>query len=316
MKQSIIYLLFVLTCTHFASANGVVVNAQLDSTSFVMGDQVNVQIQISKPVNEVLQLPQFADTIVQGVDIVYVSRIDTVLTNTTQQLTYHICITSFEPGNYRIPALYFSTESQTYQTSALPFEVRALNVNPDTDTLSDIKSIMEVPFSWKMLFMWVGIALLVLALVAGIVFVLVKYVFKKKIPVLQTVKEVHIPPHIVAIEKLNKIKEEKLGQTDNVKEYYSQLSDVLREYLEARFQISAPEMTTDEIMQMVVHTPDLLVVKDTLHTLLHLSDVVKFAKYIPLQSDNDVSMVNSYFIVEKTKEEIEPVVHNETKKVE
>ena len=91
---------------------------------------------------------------------------------------------------------------------------------------------------------------------------------------------------------------------------------MLREYLEARFQISAPEMTTDEIMQMVVHTPDLLVVKDTLHTLLHLSDVVKFAKYIPLQSDNDVSMVNSYFIVEKTKEEIEPVVNSETKKVE
>jgi len=87
---------------------------------------------------------------------------------------------------------------------------------------------------------------------------------------------------------------------------------VIRVYLERRFDIPALEMTTHELVKLISTNPETLPIKDTLSELLHLSDIVKFAKYIPLNSDNDLSLIHSYFIIDKTK--IEPITEPTSEK--
>ena len=135
--------------------------------------------------------------------------------------------------------------------------------------------------------------------------------FQEKIPLVKSKEEI-IPPHIIAIQELDKIKAEKLWQQGKVKEYYSAITDVIRVYLERRFDIPALEMTTHELVKLISTNPETLPIKDTLSELLHLSDIVKFAKYIPLNSDNDLSLIHSYFIIDKTK--IEPITEPTSEK--
>ena len=87
---------------------------------------------------------------------------------------------------------------------------------------------------------------------------------------------------------------------------------MIRVYLERLFDIPALEMTTHELVKLISTNPETLPIKDTLSELLHLSDIVKFAKYIPLNSDNDLSLIHSYFIIDKTK--IEPITEPTSEK--
>lgn len=304
-------IIFFFLSVPIAYCQTVTIDAELDSSSIIIGDQAILHIQITKPVAESIVIPQFTDTLVKGIDIISITKIDTTLVDDKQNIQFSIYLTSFEPGDYIIPAIKFVGENDTYQTPLFPLLVKPFNINPDDEKLNDIKPILQMPFSWKTFFKWTAIVLLVLALVAGIVYILVKYVFKKKIPLVKSKEEI-IPPHIIAIQELDKIKAEKLWQQGKVKEYYSAITDVIRVYLERRFDIPALEMTTHELVKLISTNPETLPIKDTLSELLHLSDIVKFAKYIPLNSDNDLSLIHSYFIIDKTK--IEPITEPTSEK--
>lgn len=304
-------IIFFFLSVPIAYCQTVTIDAELDSSSIIIGDQAILHIQITKPVAESIVIPQFTDTLVKGIDIISITKIDTTLVDDKQNIQFSIYLTSFEPGDYTVPAIKFVGENDTYQTPLFPLLVKPFNINPDDEKLNDIKPILQMPFSWKTFFKWTAIVLLVLALVAGIVYILVKYVFKKKIPLVKSKEEI-IPPHIIAIQELDKIKAEKLWQQGKVKEYYSAITDVIRVYLERRFDIPALEMTTHELVKLISTNPETLPIKDTLSELLHLSDIVKFAKYIPLNSDNDLSLIHSYFIIDKTK--IEPITEPTSEK--
>ena len=304
-------IIFFFLSVPIAYCQTVTIDAELDSSSIIIGDQAILHIQITKPVAESIVIPQFTDTLVKGIDIISITKIDTTLVDDKQNIQFSIYLTSFEPGDYTIPSIKFVGENDTYQTPLFPLLVKPFNINPDDEKLNDIKPILQMPFSWKTFFKWTAIVLLVLALVAGIVYILVKYVFKKKIPLVKSKEEI-IPPHIIAIQELDKIKAEKLWQQGKVKEYYSAITDVIRVYLERRFDIPALEMTTHELVKLISTNPETLPIKDTLSELLHLSDIVKFAKYIPLNSDNDLSLIHSYFIIDKTK--IEPITEPTSEK--
>jgi hypothetical protein len=113
------------------------------------------------------------------------------------------------------------------------------------------------------------------------------------------------PAHVVALRELDRIKDEKLWQKDKTKQYYSEVTDVIRTYIEDRFEIRAMEQTTDEIMTSFRYRRDLLNEKSmgNLSQILSLADLVKFAKYHPLPDDDNLTLVNSYFFINETKKE-------------
>lgn len=313
MRRLLINFITIFVNISIVFANNISVEARIDSSSIVIGDQTAMKIRISKPTTATLLYPAFKDTITQDIEIIHPIKIDTIKHNNgNEELIFTLLLTSFEPGEYIIPPVVFSDNINKYSSLPIPLSIRPFVL--DDEELSDIKPIMTVPFDWKSFFMWFGLVLIILALVALIVYILVKYVFKKNLPIINETKSIYIPPHIIALQKLDNIKNDKIWQKGKTKDYYSQLSEVLREYLEQRFDIPALEMTTDEIIDILINFSEIKEVKPLLQEILRLSDLVKFAKHVPLPSENELSLVNSYFFVDKTK--IEPNIEDNSTKTE
>jgi hypothetical protein len=146
--------------------------------------------------------------------------------------------------------------------------------------------------------------LLFLAIIATLVYFLAFYKKGRK-PTFFKVKPDE-PAHVIALEKLESIRKEKIWSRGQIKEFHVQVTDVIREYLENRFGIQAIEMTSSEILDITSCTTG---INDTdqmkLRQILEIADAVKFAKYQALQNENDLSLRNSFEFVESTKEIID-----------
>lgn len=293
-------------------AQSFTVNSELDSASIQIGEQARLRLTVAQPTNLEVSIPILSDTITRGIEIVEVLKADTIsLGNDRIEVNYDYLITSFDSGFYFIPTYAYAAAGDTLYTQPLGLSVTTVSVNPTTDDIKDIKPIMSAPFYWSELFTWVGYGMLALLLLGVIVLLLMKFVFKKKVPFISETPEPVIPPHIVALTRLEEIKAEKVWQSGNSKAFYTELTDVLRVYLDGRFGINAMEMTSDEILALVKKEPGLNEVRAALKDLLTLADLVKFAKMIPLENENEASLLIAFDVVEKTKPIEETAVENE-----
>ena len=307
MKFRLFILFFVMV--QVAMAQPFTVNSELDSASIQIGEQARLRLTVAQPTNLEVSIPILSDTITRGIEIVEVLKADTIsLGNDRIEVNYDYLITSFDSGFYFIPTYAYAAAGDTLYTQPLGLSVTTVSVNPTTDDIKDIKPIMSAPFYWSELFTWVGYGMLALLLLGVIVLLLMKFVFKKKVPFISETPEPVIPPHIVALTRLEEIKAEKVWQSGNSKAFYTELTDVLRVYLDGRFGINAMEMTSDEILALVKKEPGLNEVRAALKDLLTLADLVKFAKMIPLENENEASLLIAFDVVEKTKPIEEPQV--------
>ncbi|MBO7159886.1 MAG: hypothetical protein J6V62_00420 [Paludibacteraceae bacterium] len=307
MKFRLFILFFVMV--QVAMAQSFTVNSELDSASIQIGEQARLRLTVAQPTNLEVSIPILSDTITRGIEIVEVLKADTIsLGNDRIEVNYDYLITSFDSGFYFIPTYAYAAAGDTLYTQPLGLSVTTVSVNPTTDDIKDIKPIMSAPFYWSELFTWVGYGMLALLLLGVIVLLLMKFVFKKKVPFISETPEPVIPPHIVALEKLEEIKVQKIWQCGDIKVFYTQVTDVLRVYLEGRFGINAMELTSDEIMALVKKEPGLNEVRAALKDLLTLADLVKFAKMVPIENQNEASLLIAFDVVEKTKPVEEPQV--------
>lgn len=164
------------------------------------------------------------------------------------------------------------------------------------ETLRDIKGPLSLS-SHRNIFL----LLVVLVLLAIAVFYFKFLSKRKKTPVIVPRK----PAHEIAYEQLEKLKAKDLIRQGKVKEFYSEVSDIIRHYLENRFLLKAPEMTTEEFL-FYVRDYSLLVSghKTLLKEFLLACDLVKFAKYLPPFEEMDAIFVSAKKLVDETKEEI------------
>ncbi|MBE9481570.1 MAG: hypothetical protein IMY69_07740, partial [Bacteroidetes bacterium] len=116
-----------------------------------------------------------------------------------------------------------------------------------------------------------------------------------------------IPPHVIALDALEKLRINKLWQSGKIKEYHTEITDIIRVYIHERFGIDAMEMTTDEILASFNKKNDEVDdgLKNKLKQTLMLADLVKFAKEKPLPLENDKSLNNSIDFVKETIRKIE-----------
>lgn len=298
MKKFCSILIFIAaTLTSFAG--NISVYGKIEPSKIIMGDQATLSFELTQDAAEKVSCPLFADTIATGVDLVEAVKPDTtVLGDGRIKINLDYIVTAFDSGFYFIPAQKFASAYDSASSKPLGLLVDKVEVEAEAE-LNPVKDIMDAPFSWSEFFYWVGIVLAVLVVVAAIVYVLMKYVFKKKVTIIPEKEEPKIPPHVIALQRLEAIKEAKTWQTD-IKGFYTQVTDVIREYIESQFSINAMELTTDQILDLVKRNPEFEQVRLMLKEMLELSDLVKFAKYIPLEDDNNRSMINAFAFVEKT----------------
>ena len=285
----------------------------LQPSQIQIGEQARLCISVAQDAKESVSMPLLSDTITAGVEIIERLQADTVsLGNNRIEVKQEYIVTSFDSGFYFIPSYTFAVQTDSVQTSPVGLSVTTVPVNAQTDDIKTIKPIMDAPLLWSEIFTWVGYGLLALLLIGVIVIVLLKYVFNKKVPFIQAEEQEVIPPHVLALSKLEAIKAEKSWQSGNIKAFYTEVTDVLRVYIEGRFQINAMELTSDEILALVKKVPEMDEVRQQLKELLTLADYVKFAKMVPLENENEQSLLTAFEVVETTKPVTDSPTHQIT----
>lgn len=318
LKTVILLLLWVTSITGAYGQTEVNVSASLDSSRIFIGGQIDLTLHVSKPNGLSVKFPQLKDTIVKSIEVIEQGKIDTISSvNGRIEMIQKIRITSFDSGLHYIPPIQFevwsSVSKSLVQTNELglnvinPFEV----VDPKKG-FYDIKPVINTPLIFAEILPYL---LWTLAIIT--VFVLLGYLYfkyrKDKTPLTSIFKNEVTPlePHVKALMELERIKEQKIWQQNQEKRYYSELTDTLRIYIEERYLIPAMESTTDELIH-VMNKGKIAekTVIENLKSILQLSDLVKFAKYIPLPEENDKNLSAAFEFVKTT----EPIAVVETEK--
>lgn len=290
-----------------AQAQSVTVDASIDSLQILIGEQAHVRLEVSLDAGKGVRFPVITDTLVRGVEVLDVARPDTQLINDGRRMliTQKYTITSFDSALYFLPPLEVTVDGQPYRSKALALKVYSIPVDTlHPDQFFGPKTVMDPPFAWEDWYMFIACVLLLAPfLLLGIYFV--KRIQDNK-PIIRKVKvEPKLPPHQVAMQEIERIKQEKVWQKGQPKEYYTELTDAIRTYIKERFHFNALEMTSDEIIQKLLGTNDKEAIAD-LRELFRTADLVKFAKHNPLMNENDANLLSAIDFINETKEKEDP----------
>lgn len=294
-------LLIVLSVVSAVSQN-VVLNAEIDTFQMMIGEQTRIKLELSVDTGYKVVLPELEKEIVSGIEILEKKRDMKSLNGNRRNLyTDEYLITSFDSTLYNIPPFKVLVDSSEYLSNSLALAVYTMPI--DTANLQNIcgpKDVWDVDLTWEEYRDSVHLGVIMLFLALALAWVVVRFVKNK--PIIRIVKiKPKEPSHLVALNKIDEIKNDETWRADeNVKEYYTRLTDALREYMFARFGFNATEMTTSEILDYlrgIDNKENIAELKEILET----ADLVKFAKLHPTANENNRNMENAIEYVNVTK---------------
>ena len=298
MKRLSIFILVILWVVP-VNAQEVRARARADSTHYLVGDWILVHIDLTHPPGTTFQ-PIVGDTL-GNFSVVERQPLDHV--SDTETRTAFV-VSYYDSGNVVLPPMQFlyasvgDTTSRVVATNPLNFIVSTVAVDTSKE-IKDIKPPVSISLTVAEIATYAGI---ILALLCAAYF---GYRYWKKKQEKRPIPQPYVPPpkaaHVIAFEKLGRLKDKKLWQQGLIKEYYSETTDIIREYIEQRFKVRALEQTTDEILEAmsVYNLPD--GVTPSLESMLREADMVKFAKFQPSVPEHEELMTLAHSFVEKTK---------------
>ncbi len=307
MRSFRIYLAIVMCSLVGGSyAQEVGVMAKLDTNAMLIGDHVLMTLKFTGPAKTQVLWPFLPDTILGHITIIGRGKIDTAYTTDKKQvtLTQKVNVTCFDSGFYTIPSIPFAyrilpdTSKLTATTTMLMLAVHTVKV----DTTQSIKPIigpLKIPITFTEMLPWI----LGAVAVAILVFTGIWYYRKRKKqePVFKLKPKVVVPPYERALQEFEKLRQKKLWQNGKVKEYHSELTEILRRYIEDRFMVPALEQTSSEIYESLLNQAECpRPSADKLNRLLVLADMVKFAKALPVATENDMCLTEGVEFVRST----------------
>lgn len=277
------------------------ITAEPDTNIILIGQQVKVSVSITAADQDFVSFPILTDSLGSGLEIVKQTEWDTISKNGNYTFNKVVNITSWDSGYYAVPPIPTVINNDTFMSN--PFLIGVATVPLDTtNAIADIKGIATDPLTWKdyldaygkyLLWVWLVAAIL------GLTIYLTQRFKKKPAPIVEIKPE--IPAHVIAFGRLKQLEDEQLWQNNQIKKYHVGLSEIVREYIENRFNIPALEQTTEEIMHSLRLSELSEEQKRTTRKLLMLTDLVKFAKESPLASENEQVLKDAYNLVESTK---------------
>jgi hypothetical protein len=302
------------------TANGQIVpEARLDTDAMLIGDHVGMTMKVSIPAGTQVAWPAIPDTILDNLRVIRRSAIDSTTSKDkkTLTLTQTLVLTSFDSGIYTIPPILFrfrkppDTTVMNAETRYMELAVHTVAVDT-TKAIKPIKGPMKAPWTFRDIFPWVLAAILAGLLVWFTVYYIRKR--RKAEPLIRLKPRVQLLPHEIALTELEKLRIKKLWQEGKVKEYHSELTDIIRKYLEGRFRFNALESTTGEIMDELGRFREVVGEQnEKLREMLSLADLVKFAKAQPLPEENERGLEDAILFVRETmvRPEPEPITKTE-----
>ena len=291
--RKLFFILFILTVSLFCSGQKAIIT--LDTNAILIGEQIIFKIECVD-IDKTINWPLFNDTIVDGIEIISKSEIDTISNSSTDKKTYSFSqeylITSWDSGAYYIAPIKLNS---SLSTEGLLLNVMSVSTDQNSE-IKDIKEPFDAEYEFKDFLKWIILLLTIIL----IVYILKKYVFNKKEKVEKKIIKKIVPAHITALKELNNIEKKELWQSGKIKQYHSGISEILRKYMEHRFKFIALELTTDEILSNIENT----ISREEhieLKQVLQRADLAKFAKSKPNEEENKQSMELAKRFVDKTK---------------
>lgn len=258
--------------------------------SVLIADQVRYGFRLDAlPDGSGLKLPKWKEDNADSLMVVRTWQLDTVAVKKKAGMTdieASVILAAFEEGIYQLPDIPVVRELPDGQVDTLLFkglklDVRTMPVDTATFKPHDIKGQIRYPVTFKEIAFYAGIVLIAAGIIALIVWLIVRR--RRR---LSGEGEVKDPPYIVALRKLDRYRGNRLWAPDKQKQFYSGVTDVLREYIAGRFGVGAMEMTTAEIFEGLKDSgiaPELM---DETKNLFLTSDLVKFAKMTVSDEEN------------------------------
>jgi hypothetical protein len=284
MKKNILILLLLATFCTTISAQDSVLSPQtiryqfhLDSTTIMLGDQTVLTIE---PTTIYPTLEDLTNN-----DIVAVNQ----WTDSTNG-NFCTALTSFEVGEHW---LHIGLDSVLLTVQDVP------NVDTTNTNIHDIANILRQPYTFGEIAKVVGIVLGILALIAAIIFIVIR--LKRHKPLISIPQAPPLPADVRALDALEDLRQQQLWQQGRVKEYHTQLTDIVRNYLEETYSIPSTEMTSDQTLdafrscRAYAEEPASL-----LQQMLQTADMVKFAKSQPQPYQHDLSMTQAVNFIKLT----------------
>ena len=278
MKRAI-YLLLILFCsTVFAQQKRVV--TAIDTTKNKIGAEFKLTVKTDVDTLSKVVFPGLKN--IGALEVIKSYPIDTVRKNDRYELIKKYGLTQFDSGSYSIPSIKIMINSKPYYSDSIRVDVANVQVDTLKQKMYDIKDITAAasPMGnwWKYLLVF-----LLLVGIGALVYYIVKKRQQKKIE-----EEVYKTPIEKATSLLNNLEQKELWQKGEVKSYYSELTDIARNYIEEAIEIPAMESTTAELIaglraaslkKKMTLTPETI---ENLERVLKQADLVKFAKSKPL----------------------------------
>lgn len=237
--------------------------------------------------------PEYRDTICSGVTVVRPWQLDTVRVHREKKssvrrydLVAGMLLTSFDEGRYRLPNIVIQRLSPDGTRDTLVYEgaemdVRTMPVDTSSFVVRDIKGQIRYPLTAAEVLPWVGLFYGTVLLAIAVACLCIIYRRRDG----ENVR--HDPAHIIALRKLDRYRDEKFRTPEKQKAFYSGVTDVLREYVAARYGVGAMEMTTAEIFSELnkVFSEEPAARKELLERLKGLFEMADFVKFAKLQAD-------------------------------
>lgn len=297
-----------------APAGNITVKASVDSVELIMGDRANLSVQVDMPAGEesTVQLVDFP-LLTPGTEYIDFHGVDVVKSDSTvvsangrTRINFDFVIQAFDPGTITIPpfAVVSSQGRDTVYSGIVALKVIPVDVD-SLETINPMESIVSPRTRWYDYFPdWLLWTLLGIVVACLGVWAYLK--LRKHQEIVEERRQAPVPPYELAMTRLNTLRSRNLAESGQEKEYYTELVDILRQYLEGRFGINAMEMTSTQIVRALRSNPETRLTAEEMKSVLSIADFVKFAKVRPLPDDNIRAFSRAINFVETTKPAPEP----------
>lgn len=291
----LVFVSFAVLHTNIAIAQNKV-TTNIDKKNILIGDQITLTLKTPKNTNIIWNNTNDS---VGKFEIISKSKIDTTQNEYIQRIT----LTTWDSGNFTIKPLPFYIRNNqsldSFFSDSVLINVKTVAVDT-SKPFKDIKPNVKVGYTTKEIIQIIfQILFILLALIAVIYLIYIQLKQKKKS--IKIDEDALLLPHEKALKYLKKLEEKEFLLSAKYKEHYTELSDIIRHYLDAQFQMQTLESTTDEILREAKKNKLSNDVRKEMKNLFETADLVKFAKILPSPFDNEQTLKNAYQIIEKTK---------------
>ncbi|ARV10764.1 hypothetical protein BTO05_09565 [Winogradskyella sp. PC-19] len=257
------------------------VSTEVDTTSIRIGEQISYKIKVETDSTNLVVFPEGQTFL--PLEVVEASKIDTTKKASKFQLLREYKITQFDSGSYYIPKQKIIIGDNPFFTDSLKVEVNTIEIDTTKQGLYDIKPIIEVEKSSSKWWLYILIAIAVIALIG---FLLYWFIWRKK-PLTEEEEIALLPPYDRAKLAISKLDEQRYLEREDFKGFYSELTFIIRKFLDEKVYNRSLESTTDELverLQLLKDGNQFPFNKETItniETIFKRADLVKFAKSKP-----------------------------------